>query len=165
MSRDDDKTWAELVDSFHSSPSASDAEAHWPAAENLDPDDERDDYGDASVTLGTLSTGQLQPGASRLDDADDAAPVAGSEHAGAEESNHFVPPTPAPIPRGDRVSRLAWAGVITGPAALILMAVFSWTPPDEVLVFIVTAFIAGFVTLIARLRGHHPNDPDNGAVL
>lgn len=157
MSRDDDQTWADLVDTFHSSPDADDTARRWPAAEDLDPNDEQNDgYGDASVTLGALT-------------GDDAGP---RTHASSHETtgpgtddDHFVPPTPAPIPRGDRVSRLAWAGVISGPVGLILVAAFSLTPPDELVFLAVAAFIAGFVTLIARLRGHHPNDPDNGAVL
>ncbi|PSK95570.1 hypothetical protein CLV30_12939 [Haloactinopolyspora alba] len=168
MSHDDDKTWAELVDTFHASPSSGDGQGRWPAAEDLDadePDDDRDDgYGDASVTLGTLTTGDRPP--DRPARRDDATTEPGSGPGTVDEQpDHFVPPTPAPIPRGDRVSQLAWAGVISGPAGLILVSAVSWTPPDEVVLAAVVAFIAGFATLIARMRGHHPDDPDNGAVL
>ena len=158
MSRDDDRTWAELVDAFHASPDSDDATRRWPAAEDLSPDDDRSDgYDDASVTLGSLTTdshpmGPVSP---------DPVPEAPQEQA----DDHFVPPPPAPIPRGDRVSRLAWAGVIFGPVSLVSVTALPWTPPEEFLLFAVTAFIVGFVTLIARMRGHHPDDPDNGAVL
>ncbi len=160
MSRDDDKVWAELVDAFHSSPDSDGDQPRWPAAENLDPDDEHDDdYGDASVTLSTVSAGSPTTERPSEPSADDEGDASG------DVVDHFVPPAPAPIPRGDRVSRLAWAGVISGPAGLITMTIFSWQPSDELLFIAVMAFIAGFATLVARLRGHHPNDPDNGAVL
>ncbi|TDD96869.1 hypothetical protein [Jiangella asiatica] len=168
MSRDDDKTWAELVDTFHSSP-APDGDQPWPAAEEVGPDDDRDDltsddvpadgFRDASVTLGPLG-----PGPGREQTRDEAVDV-GDDAVGTEASDHFVPPTPAPIPRGDGVSRLAWAAVIAPPIALIIVAIMSWRPSDEIVLFAVLAFITGFVTLIARMRGHHPNDPDDGAVL
>lgn len=165
MSRDDDQTWAELIDSFHAS--RSDGDQPWPAAEELGPDDRPeeprpDDFRDASVTLGPL-TGR---GAGAPDQAAAPAPGPGIDDATAEEAaNHFVPPPPAPIPRGDRVQRLAWAAVIAPPIALIIVAIMSWRPSDEIVFFAVVAFIAGFVTLVARMRGHHPNDPDDGAVI
>lgn len=165
MSRDDDQTWAELIDSFHAAPS--DGDQPWPAAEELGPGElleegvRPDDFRDASVTLGSLAERGAGP-----DPAADV-PVAGSiDDAAAEEAaNHFVPPVPAPIPRGDRLQRLAWASVIAPPVALIIVAIMSWRPPDEIVFFAVVAFVAGFVTLVARMRGHHPNDPDDGAVI
>ncbi|SDT29162.1 hypothetical protein [Jiangella sp. DSM 45060] len=165
MSRDDDQTWAELIDSFHASPS--DGDQPWPAAEELGPDERLDeprpdDFRDASVTLGPLAGGRGGPGP----DPDPAAPAPGIDDAAAEEAaNHFVPPPPAPIPRGDRVQQLAWAGVIVPPIALIIVAIMSWRPSDEIVFLAVVAFVAGFVTLVARMRGHHPNDPDDGAVI
>ncbi|WP_116950516.1 hypothetical protein [Jiangella endophytica] len=164
MSRDDDQTWAELIDSFHASPSTGDQP--WPAAEELGPEDRLeeprpDDFRDASVTLGPLA--ERGPGGP---DPAAAAPGPGIDDAAADEAaNHFVPPPPAPIPRGDRVQRLAWAAVIAPPIALIIVAIMSWRPSDEIVFFAVVAFIAGFVTLVARMRGHHPNDPDDGAVI
>ncbi|WP_026876968.1 hypothetical protein [Jiangella gansuensis] len=202
MSRDDDKTWADLVDTFHASPSSG-GDQPWPAAEQLGPDDQLDDlpddlverlradgtarpdaggpdggesaqpgdgeqpdgppagdYRDASLTLGPLAAVGPggRPGHDEIPNEDVAVD-------GSEVSDHFVPPPPAPIPRGDRVTRLAWAGVIAPPIALIIVAVMSWRPPDEMVLFAVAAFVTGFVTLIARMRGHHPGDPDDGAVL
>jgi hypothetical protein len=172
MSRDDDQTWAELIDSFHASPSRStEAEGGqpWPAAEELGPDDRLDeprpeDFRDASVTLGSLTgRGAAPEGA---DAAAESGVGAGIDDATADEAaNHFVPPPPAPIPRGDRIQQLAWAGVIVPPIALIIVAIMSWRPSDEIVFLAVVAFVAGFVTLVARMRGHHPNDPDDGAVI
>ncbi|TDD66723.1 hypothetical protein E1262_21345 [Jiangella aurantiaca] len=165
MSRDDDQTWAELIDSFHAAPS--DGDQPWPAAEELGPDDgleegvRPDDFRDASVTLGSLTERGAAP-----DPPVEAPASGGIDDAAAEEAaNHFVPPVPAPIPRGDRIQRLAWAAVIAPPIALIIVAIMSWRPSDEIVLFAVVAFVAGFVTLVARMRGHHPNDPDDGAVI
>lgn len=160
MSRDDDQTWAELIDSFHAP--AADGDQPWPAAEELSPDDPRtEDFRDASVTLGSLTGRAPGPEAPAPDGV-----TGGIDDATAEEAaNHFVPPVPAPIPRGDRVQRLAWAGVIAPPVALIIVAIMSWRPSDEIIFLAVVAFVAGFVTLVARMRGHHPNDPDDGAVI
>lgn len=164
MSRDDDQTWAELIDSFHAAPAA-EGDQPWPAAEELGPDDRLDDprsedFRDASVTLGSLTGRGAGPEAAAPDGV-----TGGIDDATAEEAaNHFVPPVPAPIPRGDRVQRLAWAGVIAPPIALIIVAIMSWRPSDEIIFLAVVAFVAGFVTLIARMRGHH-NDPDDGAVI
>ncbi|MBB5791503.1 hypothetical protein [Jiangella mangrovi] len=170
MSRDDDQTWAELIDSFHASPAPSsggDGDQPWPAAEELGPDERLeeprpDDFRDASVTLGSL-TGR---GAAPSDGAAEGGVGAGIDDATADEAaNHFVPPPPAPLPRGDRIQQVAWAGVIAPPIALIIVAIMSWRPSDEIVFFAVVAFVAGFVTLVARMRGHHPNDPDDGAVI
>ena len=165
MSRDDDQTWAELIDSFHAAPTT-EGDQPWPEAEELGPDDLLDDsrpedFRDASVTLGSLTGRGAGPEAAAPDGV-----TGGIDDATAEEAaNHFVPPVPAPIPRGDRVQRLAWAGVIAPPIALIIVAIMSWRPSDEIIFLAVVTFVAGFVTLIARMRGHHPNDPDDGAVI
>lgn len=176
MSRDDDQAWAELVDSFNAS-ADTDGDQPWPDAEDIDPslDDEagrrdRDDDGRLGRGVGVGELGRGNGFGDRFGDGfdDDSAdgPRQGADsHDDEAASDHFVPPTPTPIPRGDAVSRLAWAAVIGGPLGLIVAAVLSWRPSDELLLFAVMAFVAGFVTLIARMRERRPDDPDNGAVL
>ncbi len=79
---------------------------------------------------------------------------------------HFVPPEPPPIPRGDMVSRLAWGGVLGGPGALLLATLLSLSPPTWLVGFAVLAFVAGFVTLVARMRSSDdPPAPNGGAVV
>lgn len=156
MSREEDRAWAELIDSFNAPTVSGDAPGSWPESENIDPDERppddgpADDYRDASITF---------------ESPDDAEPPASSSLGDDTPSDHFVPPTPAPIPHGDPITRFAWAGVIAGPAILIIVTALSWTPPRIIAMLAVGGFIGGFITLIARLRGHHPDDPDNGAVL
>lgn len=168
MSRDDE-TWAELVEAFHSSPDAEpEGSPRWPDAENVDPDaeplDDLDDIGDLDDIDWDASLDDPPK-----DRPDDDRPNAGGDgrprEARSASGDHFVPPPPPPIPRGDIVSQLAWAGVILPPVALIVMTVVGWTPPSWVVFLMVTGFVGGFGTLVARMRGHHPHDPDDGAVL
>jgi hypothetical protein len=170
MGRDDDREWAELVESFHASPDATpdDEARRWPAAEDVNPD-LADGNDKPSVTLG---------GVGELPDASAYAGLMPAGHgpepeleppsdsgADDENANHFVPPPPPPIPRGDRFLRSAWWGALGSPALFIVIVLFQWTPADWVMVGIVGTFIVSFMALMSRLRGHHPDDPDNGAVV
>jgi fatty acid desaturase len=76
-----------------------------------------------------------------------------------------VPPEPPPLPRGDLVSRLAWAGVLLGPAFLLLSAIFWDGAGPLALAVAALAFVAGFVTLVSRLPAHRDDDDDDGAVV
>jgi hypothetical protein len=79
----------------------------------------------------------------------------------------FIPPDPPPLPRLDTIGQFAWGGLIGGPLFLILAAVFDWQMPPVFLALAVTAFVAGFVTLVVRMNDGRPDDwnNDNGAVL
>ncbi|HSK27819.1 MAG TPA: hypothetical protein VK894_12995 [Jiangellales bacterium] len=82
-----------------------------------------------------------------------------------DDEGHYVPPPPPPIPRGDAVSRGAWAGALGGPAVLMIAAVLGVGLPSWVVGLCVAGFVVGFATLVVRLRGHDPYDPDDGAVV
>jgi len=82
-----------------------------------------------------------------------------------DEGHHFVPPTPPPIPRGDRVIRWAWAGALGAPALLALFFVLGWTITDLIGLGLVAMFLTGFGTLIARMRPARSEDGDDGAVV
>jgi hypothetical protein len=136
MSRDDEQVWADLVEAFHASP---DEDPRWPASEGreLETDD---------------------PALIRTSGPEPTAPP-------PEVEDHFVPPPPPPLPRGDWLSRLAWTGVLGVPVFLVVAVAFGWRLPSWVTTLAVIALIAGFATLVARLRGHDPKDPDDGAVV
>ena len=161
----EERAWADLVRAFHSTPDATD-ERSWPAAEDLGPDDVSDD--DRNVRY--LADDLLSAAEGGDDDeAGDTMSVprrpADSFAAAAESADRFVPPNPPPIPRGDRISRLAWAGVIVPPIIVLIGGLASISVPTNIMAFLALAFILGFGTLVYRLRGHHPSDPDDGAVL
>jgi hypothetical protein len=83
----------------------------------------------------------------------------------AEVEDHFIPPPPPPLPRGDRVSRLAWAAVLGVPVFLVVAVASGWRLPSWAATLAVIALVAGFATLVMRMRGHDPHDPDDGAVV
>lgn len=81
------------------------------------------------------------------------------------DDDRFVPPEPLPITPGDFGTSLAWVCVLGGPLVLIVAALAWRSIPGEVILAAVVAFIGGFVTLVARLPGERPDDPDDGAVV
>lgn len=81
------------------------------------------------------------------------------------EDEGFVPPEPPPLPRGDVVTRLAWAGVVGGPLVMLIAALAWKTLPGVLLMAAVIGFVAGFVVLVARLPGDREDDDDDGAVV
>lgn len=76
----------------------------------------------------------------------------------------FEPPIPPPLPRpADRVGRFAWAGALGGPVALVggwATGLGSWVSGLGLV-----AFIAGFATLVARMKDRREDDDNNGAVV
>jgi hypothetical protein len=80
---------------------------------------------------------------------------------------HFVPPPPPPVPRGDPVTRWAWAAAIGAPVLFVLLAVLGFDLTGVVGVALVGAFAAGFVTLVIRMKDGPRSDdrPDDGAVV
>lgn len=95
--------------------------------------------------------------------AEQAPPAAPS--AAVTDDGHFVPPTPEPLPELEPITKLAWTGLLGGPL-IMLVSVFGIALPQEVVIFGVIAFVAGFVTLVARLRDRPEDaDPDDGAVV
>lgn len=85
-----------------------------------------------------------------------------------DDADERYVPTPLPPPaRLDSVSKLALAGVIGGPAYLLIVSLFlHWDISPTAAFIAVAAFIGGFVTLVVKL-GDRPrrDDDDDGAVL
>ena len=84
-----------------------------------------------------------------------------------EDEGHYVPPPPPPLPKGDAAGRWAWAGAIGAPILAIVLPILGWGIDGLTGLALVVAFLAGFGTLIARLRpGPRVDDgPDDGAVV
>jgi hypothetical protein len=79
-------------------------------------------------------------------------------------ADRFEPPIPPPLPRpADRVAKAAWAGAIGGPVAVVAGWAFglgSWVSGIGLV-----AFIAGFATLVARMKDRRDDDGNDGAVV
>ena len=84
-----------------------------------------------------------------------------------EVDDHFVPEPPPPLPESDRVTRLAWAGLIGGPVLIMIAAVLGVGLDGWVLVAALVAFLGGFATLVLRMGDRRSGDDgwDDGAVL
>jgi hypothetical protein len=81
----------------------------------------------------------------------------------AEEG--YVPPEPPPLPRGDLLTRLLWAGAIGGPLFLLIVAIAWRDAPRMLILAAVAAFVGGFVMLVVRMPHDREDDDDDGAVV
>ncbi|MDH6127246.1 hypothetical protein [Kitasatospora sp. GP82] len=83
------------------------------------------------------------------------------------DEGHFVQPDP-PLPKADATAKFAWLAVLGGPA-LLLFDVFVWREVSGWPAWVgVSAFLGGFVTLVARMKDRdedEPPDPNGGAVV
>ena len=171
----DDVIFAELVASLGTEDSG---ERPWPAAEDLDrPDRNRRRSADGSSPAESSTTPGTSPDTEETTPIDVSAEIAAADAAEAErvrreaerdpEQDHFVPPEPAPAPKLDWISKLAWTGLIGGPAILVLAAVFDIGRGGRLLTIALLAFVAGFLTLVLRMKDRPPIDdtPDDGAVV
>jgi hypothetical protein len=80
------------------------------------------------------------------------------------QADAFVPPEPPPLPRGDAITMLAWAGVILGPVVMLISVLWRHVP-QLVVLFALAAFVGGFVVLVSRMPKHREDDDDDGAVV
>jgi hypothetical protein len=65
------------------------------------------------------------------------------------------------------ITRVAWTGLLGGPALVIILTLAGVGVARSVAVLALTAFVGGFVTLVARMQDRPPSDsgPDDGAVV
>ena len=143
-----DSAWQQIIAGFDSPPN--DEVPSWPAEEDV-ADDEPAREGRVIRKVEAAEPAELtEPG----------RPGDGAE----SEDEHFVPPPPPPLPPVQPVTKLAWAGVLGGPALLLGYA-FGLGLPTWLPGIAVFAFIGGFTTLVMRLKDHPDEDPDDGAVV
>jgi hypothetical protein len=83
----------------------------------------------------------------------------------AEREEHFVPPEPPPVPRATPARRVAWAGLFLAPVAMLAAVAFGWVMPNWFSILLVTAFVGGFVFLVATMPRDRRDDGDDGAVV
>ena len=81
--------------------------------------------------------------------------------------DRYVPPHVPPQPKLDPVARGAGTAIVGGPGYLFIATTLSWQISGWAAFAAITAFVAGFVVLVARL-GDGPSrrdGPDQGAVV
>jgi hypothetical protein len=84
---------------------------------------------------------------------------------GRHDDEHFVPPEPPPVPRGTPARRIAWACLFGAPLVMLAGVVFGWSYPMWASVFLVAAFVGGFVFLIATMPRDGGDGWGDGAVV
>ncbi|WP_433534950.1 DUF308 domain-containing protein [Micromonospora sp. CA-249363] len=184
---DIDAEWARIVAGFHNTSSSTD-ERPWPAAEDVDERDDRDTRDESAAgplaRSGVDEAGPTATDVRRLPSATDFSGISvgrntrddepslldGLDTFGADlpddDEDTYHPPPPPPLPR---VSKYAVVGALAVVVGFVLFLFPSLLPVDRsaVTLFGFTGILAGFVTLIWRLRpgDEEDDDPDNGAVV
>jgi hypothetical protein len=152
----DESAWEAIVAAYDAP--SEEGERPWPASEDLDPGDEHGDVPDDRAR-GHAGAGEAASPAGGTGRAPGGVPA--RPHA-EDDEDHFVPPVPPPPPRGDAVTRWAWAGVLGGPVFLFATALVGAELPGWLALLVVGAFVAGFVTLVARMKDRPPRDSGGG---
>ena len=78
--------------------------------------------------------------------------------------DHFVPPTPPPVPRPEPPRLLAWVGLFGVPVLVLIALVAHIALPSWLGLGLMAWFVGGFVYLVASMRPR-PEDYDDGARL
>jgi hypothetical protein len=84
------------------------------------------------------------------------------EPAPEDDSEHFVPPPPLPLPKLDPVTKGAWAALFGGPGYLVVATAAGWSVPGIAAFCAVAAFVTGFAILVLRMNEPGPDGPDDG---
>jgi hypothetical protein len=160
--------WASIVAAFDD-PSV-DPVPRWPASEDVDPSPGTADSSAGTVTEQRPDEGGSAGGARvvRPAERDPIAPEAmPATPAPPPDDDHFQPPVPPPIPVPDTLGRFAWAAVLGGPLFLFIAALFDLGVSGWAGFLALSAFVGGFVTLVARMKDRPPTDlgDDDGAVV
>ena len=162
---DVDAAWQRIVAGWDDAP-AQDV-GRWSAAEDVDPDDPGEERPAGSgLSERLVRRADRRPADEDDDDLD--VWVEPSEDIVDDEpvdDGHYVPPPPPPLPAQDTVSRFAWAGVVGGPGLLMVDALFGLGLPAWLGLLAMVAFVAGFVTLVARMKDRRDDGWDDGAVV
>lgn len=142
---DDDAAWQRVVADFHAEPAEG---AHpWPDAEDIT-DDEQPKRRSRVV--------RVQIERDEPDDDEDE-----------DDEEHFVRPDPPELPRGDVLTKVAWAAMLLAIAYPLVSLAADWPLPGWAIALAVVVFIAGIVVHVVRIRDPRSDEPgsDDGAVV
>ncbi len=81
-----------------------------------------------------------------------------------EAEEHFVPPAPPPLPALDPIAKFAWLGVLGTPILTVVLAILGFDLAGWSALGLAAAFVAGSLTLVARMQDRDDED-DDGAVV
>ncbi|MGH3489066.1 MAG: hypothetical protein ACRDP8_14290 [Actinopolymorphaceae bacterium] len=148
---DEEQAWAAIIAGYDTT--APDVVPRWPVQE----DDTSEEAGAESASDGSAKAGA--GGAAEQHPAETSSvPPSSTDPEG------YVPPPPAPLPRVEPLTKFAWAAFLGGPVLLLLASVAGSYVPSWFVVVGVVCFIAGFLTLVVRMKGGPPDDEDGAIV-
>jgi hypothetical protein len=154
---DEEQAWALIVAGYDDT--APDAVPRWPVQEDATTEPE----GAASGSDGARGAEEKTPTAPDAADGTSSCTPAGSPPTPPDDEG-FVPPPPPPLPRVEPVTKVAWVAFLGGPVLLLLATVAGSYVPSWFVVVGVAGFIAGFLTLVVRMKGGPPDDEDGAIV-
>lgn len=185
---DIDREWARIVAAYHTEPSGD--VPPWPAAEELDTG--RADADPTSPGHGSTDPVSGQPGTARRDRdpgtptplpyagdisgisvgnrPDEPSLLDGLDTFGAnlpdDPEDRYIPPPPPPLPRISKYALVGVLGIIVGFALFLFPALLPIGRGTATMIGF-TSIVAGFITLIWRLRpgDDEEDDLDDGAVV
>jgi hypothetical protein len=84
-----------------------------------------------------------------------------------EDEEHFVKPDPPELPRGDLLTKVAWAVMLLAVAYPLVSLGTGWPLPGWAIALAVVVFIGGIVIHVLRIRDPRSDEPgsDDGAVV
>ncbi|MFC0533822.1 DUF308 domain-containing protein [Phytohabitans kaempferiae] len=151
--------WQRIVAGFHSE--VAERTPPWPAAEEAAPVQKSEPLPDATLVSGVTLGRREEEQPSLLDGLD----TFGADLPGDDDEG-YTPPPPPPFPR---ISKYAVLGIVAIIGGFVLFLFPDLLPADRSITTLLgfTAILAGFVTLIWRLRSGDDEDadPDDGAVV
>ncbi|MFB9236238.1 DUF308 domain-containing protein [Plantactinospora siamensis] len=167
---DVDAEWTRIIAGYHLEVEA--GTRPWPAAEDVAADPTAPPVGAAGRPPGAAPrplTSATDISGISLDDRDDGSLLDSLDTFGADlpddPEEGYTPPPPPPLPRLSKYTVVGVLAVVLG-FALFLFPTLLPIGPDVVQVIGFTGILAGFVTLVWRLRpGDDDTDPDDGAVV
>ncbi|MQA05504.1 MAG: hypothetical protein GEV07_23225 [Streptosporangiales bacterium] len=152
---DTEEAWARLVADFHRDRDEADDDPPWPRAEDVPDTDE-------------------EPAKEPADDppAEKKAKVTvvdlDAEPDEVVDDDHYVRPEPPTLPKGDLLTKAAWAVMLVAVVYPITAIALDWKIPGWAVVLAVAGFVGGVVVHVIRIRDPHDDgggDSDNGAVV
>lgn len=174
---DEDAAWRDLVARFDA-PAAVDQPSPWPDREDTEREPEKrddidQDNADGGKTDPVPPVALFQTGTSTI-----GTPTVSSWRTSGQptvnpEDEHFIPPTPPPLPQLQPLTKAAWLALFGGPAYLLIATAMGWSMPGIAVFCAIAAFVGGVALLVLRLNdsdlssddNDNDNDNDDGAVV
>jgi hypothetical protein len=159
---DPDRNDPDRADAGHEDANREPGDHHDPDRDNLGEGEGEGEGDPAPVTL-------FQTGTSTIGTPMVSSWRTSGQPAPDPEDEHFIPPTPPPLPQLQPLTKAAWLALFGGPAYLLIATAAGWSMPGIAVFCAIAAFVGGVALLVLRLNdsgsSSHDDDNDDGAVV